>query len=63
MAVLGGGAVSYERGTPVQIRQLWGGKEPVLTKLVRLNQTETELGISEVFAWAGACINTSKSTE
>ena len=32
MVALGGGAVSYERGTPVRIRHLWGGKELGLTR-------------------------------
>jgi hypothetical protein len=33
----------------VQIRQLWGEREPGLTELVTPNQTETELGkLSEV---------------
>ena len=35
MMVLGRGAVSYERGTLVQIRQLWSENEPAFTKVVR----------------------------
>ena len=37
MEVLGGGAFSYERGTPVLLRQLWGEKEAGLPTLVRPN--------------------------
>ena len=44
MVVLGGGAVSYEPGTPVQIRLLWSKKEPWLTKLLS-PKTETEVGV------------------
>ena len=39
--VLGGGAVSCEKGTPVHPPQLWGERVPGLSKLVQPNRLET----------------------